>query len=113
MMFNQGDILLVPLPFTDLSSQKRRPVIVLSNREYNDLADDLIVAAVTSVIDQKPNTILLSNYDMIDGVLKVESCIRADKIYTLSQILVIKRFGKVRSEIISKVKERLLALLED
>jgi hypothetical protein len=31
----QGDILLIPVPFTDLSSQKRRPVIVISNASYN------------------------------------------------------------------------------
>ena len=46
-MYNQGDILLVPLPFTDLSSQKRRPVLVLSKDDYNNVADDLIVAAIS------------------------------------------------------------------
>ena len=34
-MHEQGDIVLIPIPFTDLSSQKRRPVIVISNDAYN------------------------------------------------------------------------------
>ena len=47
-MPNQGDILLVPIPFTDLSSQKRRPVIVISNNAYNQSSSDLVVVAMTS-----------------------------------------------------------------
>ena len=46
-MYSQGDILLVPLLFTDQSSQKRRPVLVLSKNDYNNVADDLIVVAIT------------------------------------------------------------------
>jgi len=34
-MPDQGEIVLIPIPFTDLSSQKRRPVIVISNNAYN------------------------------------------------------------------------------
>jgi len=30
-MFDQGEILLIPVPFSDLSSVKKRPVLVLSN----------------------------------------------------------------------------------
>jgi len=112
MMYSQGDILLVPLPFTDLSSQKRRPVLVLSKDSYNNTADDLIVAAITSYIDSKPYIILLSNDDMADGVLKVESCIRADKIYTLSQSIVVKRFGKVKPVIVENVKTKILEVME-
>ena len=37
-MPSQGDIVLIPIPFTDLSSQKRRPVIVISNDDYNQTA---------------------------------------------------------------------------
>lgn len=47
-MPEQGDILLVPIPFSDLSSQKRRPVIVISNHVYNQKATDLVVVAMTS-----------------------------------------------------------------
>lgn len=47
-MPDQGDIVLIPVPFTDLSSQKRRPVIVISNDSYNYKADDILVVAMTS-----------------------------------------------------------------
>ena len=111
-MYKQGDILLVPLPFTDLSSQKRRPVLVLSKDNYNNTADDLIVVAITSRIDSKPYTVLLSNDDMEDGSLKIDSCIRADKIYTLSQNIVVKYFGKVKAKIIDKTRDKIIELIE-
>jgi mRNA interferase MazF len=47
-MPNQGDIVLIPIPFTDLSSQKRRPVIVISNDSYNQSTPDVVVVAMTS-----------------------------------------------------------------
>ncbi len=31
IMYNQGDIVLIPIPFTDLSNSKRRPVVIISN----------------------------------------------------------------------------------
>jgi len=111
-MHSQGDILLVPLPFTDLSSHKKRPVLVLSKQEYNTMTDDLIVVAITSTVDTKPYAVLFSDSDMLDGILKVESCIRADKIYTLSQELIVKRYGKVKPEVIEKVKEKILCVMD-
>ena len=33
--FRQGDVLLVPYPFTDQSGSKQRPAIVLSREVYN------------------------------------------------------------------------------
>ncbi|MCL2377669.1 MAG: type II toxin-antitoxin system PemK/MazF family toxin [Defluviitaleaceae bacterium] len=110
-MHSPGEILLVPIPFTDLSSHKRRPVLVLSKQEYNKQAQDLIVAAITSLIDTKPYAVMFSNDDMVDGNLKVDSCIRADKIYTLSQTLVVKRFGRVKSEIVDMVKTMVMDVI--
>jgi len=47
-MLDQRDIVLIPIPFTDLSSYRRRPVIIVSNDKYNRETDDIVVVAMTS-----------------------------------------------------------------
>jgi len=43
-----GDVLLVPFPFTDQSTAKRRPAVVVSSDAYHRGRQDLIILAVTS-----------------------------------------------------------------
>ncbi len=45
-MYKQRDILIIPIPYTDLSSQKKRPVPVISNDYYNGKTADIIVTAI-------------------------------------------------------------------
>ncbi len=84
MMHNQGDILLIPIPFSDLKTHKKRPVLVLSNSDYNRNNQDVLVAAITSNLEQKEYTITITSDDLDEGDLKYKSVIRADKIYSLS-----------------------------
>ena len=106
-MYKQGDILLIPVPFTDLTSTKKRPVLVLSNDKYNDKTNDILVAAITSNISEKDYAVMISKTDLDIGELKVDSCIRVDKIYSLSQAIVINIFGKANSRIMNIVKDKL------
>ena len=48
-----GDIVLVPFPFTDQSTTKRRPAVVISSLAYHRDRPDLIIMAVTS---QRPTS---------------------------------------------------------
>jgi mRNA-degrading endonuclease toxin of MazEF toxin-antitoxin module len=48
--FSQGDVVLVPFPFTDLSAVKQRPALVLSPDRLNKARVDIVVAAITSQI---------------------------------------------------------------
>lgn len=43
-----GDVLLVPFPFTDQSTTKRRPAVVVSSATYHRERPDLVILAITS-----------------------------------------------------------------
>lgn len=107
-MYRQGDILLVPIPFTDLKSSKRRPVLVMSNSSYNSSSEDIIVTAITSNIRGGKHEVVFDDSDMIEGYLPKISCIRSDKIYTLSKSIVVKRYGSLSQSKTIAVKNRLI-----
>jgi mRNA-degrading endonuclease toxin of MazEF toxin-antitoxin module len=46
--YKQREIILVPFPYSDLSSSKRRPVLVVSNDDYNQHFQDVVVCVITS-----------------------------------------------------------------
>lgn len=106
-MYKQRDILLIPIPFTDLTSSKKRPVLVLSNDDYNSKTDDIIVDAITSNITSKDYSVFITNSDLLEGNFKIDSCIRVDKIYTLAQNIVIKKCGEVNDGVINRAKNKI------
>ena len=112
IMLKQRDIVLIPIPFTDLTSQKKRPAIIISSDKYNETNEDIVVVALTSNIESRNFTITLTADDLEDGVLKVTSMIRVDKIYTLNKSIVIKTFGRVKPDILAKIKDSILKLIE-
>lgn len=111
MMPEQGDIVLIPIPFTDLSSQRRRPVIVISNNAYNRKTEDIVVVAMTSNPAAVDYSFPITASDLAQGKLNRPGKVRVDKIYTLSQSIVVKTFGRVNSKVLDQVREKLQALI--
>ena len=110
-MPDQGDILLIPIPFTDLSSQKRRPVIVISNNTYNQKTADIIVVAMTSNPARADYSFTITSADLERGSLNRPGKVRVDKIYTLSQSIVTKKFGRVNKITLDRIRQVLLELI--
>ena len=84
-MFKRGKIILVPFPFTDLTSQKIRPALILS--EPGRVTGNVIVAFITSKIPKLEPRGSVVVKEKTPGFgqtgLKVPSLIRCDKIATL------------------------------
>ena len=96
----QGDIVLVPVPFTDLSSQKRRPVIVVSNDDYHRTTLDFVAVALTSQPTSTPYGFPVVGSDLTEGSLRRPSQVRADKVYTLAKSIIVQRFGRVNEAVL-------------
>ena len=91
----RGDVVLVTFPFTDLSSTRVRPALVVGRVA----GDDLILAFITSrttAADPRGSCLLgSSDADFPRTGLKVDSLVRLDKLVTLHRRLVLRRLGQI------------------
>ena len=110
-MYKRGEIVLVPVPFSDLSSIKKRPVLVISNTTHNLTSPDMVVVAITSNLVQIG--IVIEQSDLTSGVLPKKSLIRCEKIYTLEQSIIIKRFGVLSDDVLQKVANEIHNLITE
>jgi len=93
-MCEPGEIVLIPFPYSDLSSAKRRPVLVLTK---GDKYGDFICLAITSV-ETSEHAVSLTETDLSCGSLPKSSWIRFNKIFTLSSESIAKRIGQVKEQ---------------
>ncbi|MBM7569953.1 mRNA interferase MazF [Aquibacillus albus] len=112
MMYKQGDIVLIPVPFSDLTNRKQRPVLVISSDSYNEMTEDIVVLAITSQLRNLDYSVVIESTDLKDGELKVASAIRGDKIYTLSKGIVRKKFGQVHSKVLENIRAKVNDLMK-
>ena len=108
---NQRDIVLIPVPFTDLTTTKQRPVLVISATPHNRKSADIVVAAITSNLKSPGVGLQITSDDLDRGNLPVDSLVRADKIYTLSKSIVVKRFGRLSEASLQAVLWKLDSVL--
>ncbi len=109
--FKRGDIVLVPVPFTDLSESKQRPALVISNDEHNSKVEDVVVCGITSNIRDEDYSIVIDQKDMSEGAMPVLSRIKVDKLFTLDKKIILRQLGRVNKELLEVVKKEFLKLV--
>ena len=112
--FNQGDIVLVPFPFTDLSATRQRPAIVTSPKRLNTQRSDLVVAAITSQIPDalSDDEVLLSDTELRAGGLPKRSIVKLGKIFTIHKGLIRKKLGRIPQSTLDEIMKKLFLSLQ-
>lgn len=88
---NPGDLVLVRFPFTDLSSAKQRPAVVVSPAAFTSTFGDVVVVAVTSR-RQEDASLALAEWKAA-GLVKPTWF--KPVVATLASSIVVKRLGSL------------------
>ena len=99
-MYSKGDIVVISFPFSDLSNAKKRPVVVIAERDQ-----DVLVCAITS--NPESDGLALSGYR--EGSLAYPSKIKYWQVFTFSKNLIISKAAKLtlkdHKELVKKISE--------
>ena len=99
MPCSRNDVVLLPIPFTDLSSQKVRPAVVIGNGTFDG---DVFVVPVTSRLLQAD--LLLQDWSQ--SGLNVPSGIKR-QIATINASLIRQTVGKLSAPDSARLDEKL------
>ena len=104
MTFEAFDVVVVPFPFADRPSAKRRPALVVSSTDFNERHDESILAMITSARGGWPSDIALQ--DWREAGLNVACKVRL-KLFTLDDHLILRKIGALSRPDAKAVKNRL------
>lgn len=110
MAYDRGSVVLVPFPFSDLSTAKVRPAVVVSGDLYHSNEPDQILAAITSNITAAtgPHDYVLGDWQAAG--LRYPSAFKP-VLFTLDPSRVIYQVGVMASSDLSEVDDRLRSML--
>jgi mRNA interferase MazF len=106
--FIKGDVLVVPFPFTDFSTFKPRPALVLAILK----GDDMIMCMITTPQQRDGQAIELTAMDFASGAIDHESFIRPNRLFTFAAAKVIRKKGKLETTKVKQIVDAVVRILQ-
>ena len=106
--FTVGQVVSNAFPFSNLSTHKYRPALIVALAEF----DNIVLCQITSKPYSGSLAIALEMSDFTNGSLPLKSYIRPDKLFTAEQSIVSKVYGELKLEKIQQVQTSLRNLFD-
>ncbi|MBI2564399.1 type II toxin-antitoxin system PemK/MazF family toxin [Candidatus Woesearchaeota archaeon] len=104
----KGNVVILLFPFSDLSSAKKRPAVIVAKLTGNDS----ILAQITSVERKDEYAINLTSKDFKQGSLPQESIIKPNKLFTADKSLIFHKAGTLKENKIKEVENALMTIFK-
>ena len=105
--FVKGDVVVAPFPFSDLTTAKRRPALVVASLT----GDDVILCQITSKSVADSYAIPIMNSDFTSGGLPQDSNIRPNRLFTADANIILYRAGVLTSEKVQEVVTKIIQIV--
>ena len=107
MMYEQGEVILIPFPYSDLTGIKKRPALIVSNKKLNH-SDDRLCCLITS---SKPKEGILVN-SFQKGKLPFKSWVKPHRLFAVNNKIIAKSLCRVTKEFHQKVFADIVEYIE-
>lgn len=104
----KGDVVVVLFPFSDLSSAKKRPALIVATPD----GDDVILCQITSRLVSDRYAILISETDFSSGSLRQESNVRPTRIFTADKKIIQYTAGHLSDQKMSAIIDRVVEIIQ-
>lgn len=94
---------MVPFPFTDRKTTKRRPALVLSRKTFNNSGHTVFAMITSKRKTRWPGDVAIPAGE---AGLRVDSCVRL-KLFTIENSFVLQRLGNLPPALRAAVEESL------
>ncbi len=106
-MYEQGDVVLIPFPYSDLTGTKRRPALIVSNNKLNN-SEDRLCCLITS--NNPKEGILINSFSK--GKLPFKSWVKPHRVFTVNKKIIQKMLCQVTKEFHKKVFDNIVKYIE-
>lgn len=104
--FVKGDVVVAPFPFSDLSTMKKRPALVVATLT----GTDIILCQITSQSISESYAVPLIERDFTHGTLRQSSNIRPNRLFTAESSIILYKAGTISSAKMQEVFKKLLQI---
>jgi len=103
-----GSVCLTQFPFTNGTSAKMRPVLVVSKDEFN-AGDDVVVVPISSkpLQDDQYSVFIDSSSPCFPATgLRIASAVKYTKLITLAKSVIVRRLGVVDATVLLDIQQK-------